>query len=291
MRVRNNLSLLVVLLVQVASAQVIKDSIQVEGNYRSFQFNKPTTARPDGSLVFVLHGSGGSGAQMMEATSVLLKTTANENVIFVYADGYKHYWNECRKAASSLANKININEEAFFSAMIDYFVASYQISKDKVFAVGTSGGGHMCYKLAMTMPKKIRAITAIIANLPDTDNMDCIDSKIAIPVMIVNGTADPLNKYEGGMMQSGSFIMGNVRSTDRTFHYWSDLAGYHGDPIKTILPDKDPADGKTIERYTYKEKGIPEVTLLKVIGGKHDYPNDIDVHVEAWEFLKRQLEL
>jgi len=289
MRVRNNLFLVIVLFVQVANAQAIKDSIEVEGYYRSFQFNKPTTTRPDGSLVFVLHGSGGSGLQMMEATSVLLKTTANENVIFVYADGYKHYWNECRKAASSLANKLNVNEEAFFSAMIDYF-ANYHINKDKVFAVGTSGGGHMCYKLAMTMPKKIRAITAIIANLPDTDNMDCVDSRISMPVMIVNGTADPLNKYEGGMMQSGSFIMGNVRSTDRTFHYWSDLAGYRGEPVKATLPDKDPTDGKTIERYTYKEKGKPEVTLLKVIGGKHDYPNDIDVHVEAWEFFKRQME-
>ena len=274
-----------------AKGQVTSDSIKVEDYYRSFQFVKPARALSDASLVFVLHGSGGSGKDMMEATSGLRKTTANENVIFVYADGYKHYWNECRKAASSLANKLNINEEAFFSAMIDYFASNYNISKDKVFAVGTSGGGHMCYKLAMTMPKKIRAITAIIANLPDTDNFDCVDSKIAVPVMIVNGTADPLNKYEGGMMQSGSFIMGNVRSTDRTFHYWSDLAGYRGDPAKTALPDKDPNDGKTIERYTYKEKGKAEVTLLKVIGGKHDYPNDIDVHVEAWEFFKRQMEL
>lgn len=273
----------------MANGQVISDSIKVEDNYRSFRFLKPAHALTNASLVFVLHGSGGSGKEMMEGTSVLLKTTANENVIFVYADGYKHYWNECRKAASSLANKLNINEGAFFSAMIDYFATSYQISKDKVFAVGTSGGGHMCYKLAMTMPKKIRAITAIIANLPDDDNMDCVDSKMSVPVMIVNGTADPLNKYEGGLMQGGGFTMGTVRSTDRTFHYWSDLAGYRGDPIKTSLPDKDPSDGKTIERYTYKEKGKPEVTLLKVIGGKHDYPNDIDVHVEAWEFFKRQL--
>jgi polyhydroxybutyrate depolymerase len=275
----------------MANGQTINDSIKVADNYRSFRFVKPARALTDASLVFVLHGSGGSGKEMMEATSVLLKTTANENVIFVYADGYKHYWNECRKAASSVANKLDVNEEAFFSGMIDYFSTSYHISRDKVFAVGTSGGGHMSYKLAMTMPKKLRAITAIIANLPDTDNMDCVDSKLAIPVMIVNGTADPLNKYEGGMMQAGSFIMGNVRSTDRSFHYWSDLAGYRGDPIKTSLPDKDPNDGKTIERYTYKEKGKPEVTLLKVIGGKHDYPKDIDVHVEAWEFFKRQMNL
>jgi polyhydroxybutyrate depolymerase len=54
------------------------------------------------------------------------------------------------------------------------------------------------------------------------------------------------------------------------------------------LPDTDPADGKTLERYTFKKKGKPEVVLLKVIGGKHDYPSDIDVHEEAWKFFKRQ---
>jgi polyhydroxybutyrate depolymerase len=119
--------------------------------------------------------------------------------------------------------------------------------------------------------------------------MDCVEAHIAVPVMIVNGTADPLNKYEGGMMQSGEFIMGNVRSTDRTFQYWAGLAGYKGPPVKSSIPDHDPADGKTIEQYTYQEKGKPEVVLLKVIGGKHDYPGDIDVHVAAWQFFKRQI--
>jgi polyhydroxybutyrate depolymerase len=173
--------------------------------------------------------------------------------------------------------------------MIQYFKSKFNISEQKVFAMGTSGGGHMCYKLAMTMPGKFKAVTAIIANLPDTDNLDCAESKVAIPIMIINGTADPLNPYEGGMMQSGNFIMGNVRSTDRSFKYWASLASYEGDPVKSSIPDNDPKDGKTIERYTYQQKGKPEVVLLKVIGGKHDYPNDIDVHVEAWAFFKRQL--
>jgi polyhydroxybutyrate depolymerase len=244
----------------------------------------------DASLVFVLHGSGGSGLGLIKQTSNLLNSTSDEKVIFVYADGYKHYWNECRKAASSLANKLDINEGKFFGEMITYFKKKYGIDEKRVFAVGTSGGGHMCYKLGLTEPRKFRAIAAIIANLPDDDNMDCLEAKKALPVLIVNGTADPLNKYEGGMMQSGTFVMGNVRSTDRTFRYWATLAGYHSSPMMTKLDDTDPADGKTIERYTYKEKGLPEVTLLKVINGKHDYPNDIDVHIEAWAFFKRQLQ-
>ena len=272
-----------------SSAQVMSDSVQVDGNFRTFHFAKPSTNKAGGSLVFILHGSGGNGKDMMKAAATLAQQTANENVLLVYPDGYKKYWNECRKAASSLANQENIDEATFFNSMIQYFKSKYSISEQKVFAVGTSGGGHMCYKLAMTMPGKFRAVTALIANLPDTDNFDCTEAKVAIPIMIVNGTADPLNPYNGGMMQMGTFIMGKVRSTDNTFQYWASLAGYTGDPVKELVADKDPADGKTIERYTYKQKDKPEVVLLKVIGGKHDYPNDIDVHVEAWEFFKRQL--
>jgi len=238
--------------------------------------------------MFVMHGSGGNGKEMMNATKSLEAKSAAEKLLLVYPDGYQHYWNECRKTATSTANIENINENAFFDSMIYYFQAKYQIDKSKVFAVGTSGGGHMAYKLALTMPEKFRAITAIIANLPDTNNMDCIEVKRPIPVMIVNGTEDPLNKYNGGMMELATVTLGYVRSTDRTFHYWSSLAGYKGEPVKENLPDTDPTDGRTIEKYTYKAKGKPEVTLLKVIGGKHDYPKDIDVHEEAWKFFKRQ---
>jgi polyhydroxybutyrate depolymerase len=65
------------------------------------------------------------------------------------------------------------------------------------------------------------------------------------------------------------------------------LAGHQGEPLKEILPDTDPTDGKRIERYSYVKKGKPDVVLLKIIGGKHDYPNDVNVFIEAWEFFKR----
>ena len=50
------------------NGQVASDSIKVEDYYRSFQFIKPARALTSASLVFVLHGSGGSGEEMMKAT-------------------------------------------------------------------------------------------------------------------------------------------------------------------------------------------------------------------------------
>ncbi|UFH55124.1 PHB depolymerase family esterase [Spirosoma sp. KNUC1025] len=275
--------------VKIATAQkeLLTDSILVEGHYRTFHFVK--SSKPNAMLIFILHGSGGDGLGTRKGAGKLEEKIDNENLVLVYPDGYKRYWNECRKTANSPANLENINENAFFEGMITYFDRKYLVNTDRVFAVGTSGGGHMAYKLALTMPEKLRAVTALIASLPDTSNMDCIEKKVALPVMIVNGTDDTTNPYEGGEVITGKISMGLVRSTERTFQYWATLAGYTKPPVKESLPDTDPTDKKTIERYTYKEKGKPEVTLLKVIGGHHDYPNDINVYLEALNFFKRQV--
>jgi polyhydroxybutyrate depolymerase len=270
------------------NAQIISDSIQIDGNYRSFHFKKPNQDSKGYSLVFVMHGSGGNGKQMMERASSIVDISATENLIAVFPSGYKNYWNECRLKAPSQANVENINEEAFFIKMIAYFKKLYKIDDSKVFAVGTSGGGHMAFKLGLTIPKYFRGITAIIANLPDTNNLDCPQMLKPMNVLIVNGTEDNTNPYNGGEVILGSGNFGQVRSTEKTFNYWSSLAGYSGNPKTESLPDKDPNDGKTIEKYSYigREK---KVILLKVIGGKHNYPNDIDVHRYAWDFFKSTL--
>jgi polyhydroxybutyrate depolymerase len=270
-------------------AQLVSDSLLIEGHYRVFHYNAPPASFRQPSLVFVMHGSGGDGLGMMKSTGKMEGRAKTENTLLVYPDGYKRYWNECRKSSPAQANQEDINEQAFFDGMIQYFRKKYQVNAEHVFAVGTSGGGHMAYKLAMTMPNAFRAVTAIIANLPDTTNLDCVPSGKAVPIMIINGTLDTTNPYNGGDVITGKMNMGAVRSTDRTLAYWAALAQYKGKPTQENVPDTDPADGKTIERYTYKEKGKPEIVLLKVIGGKHDYPNDIDVHLEALAFFKRQM--
>lgn len=276
------------LLFMSSKAQVINDSLLIDGHYRSFHFNKPSANNINSSLIFVLHGSGGNGIKSMKGTAKLMALAGSENILMVFPDGYKKNWNECRKMAPAAANVENIDENTFFSQMIDYCVTNYIINRNRVFVVGTSGGGHMAYTLAMTIPEKFKAITAIVANLPVASNMDCIEKRTPIPVMIINGTNDPTNPYNGGISAKNK---GLVRSTDENFRYWATLGGYKGESTMEALPDTDPTDGKTIEKYTYKQKGKPEVTLLKVINGEHNNPKDIDVYLESWNFFKRQIEI
>ena len=266
---------------------LISKTLFVDGHDRSFHYLAPKQS--GASLLFVIHGSGGSGSGIRKAKQlqVFEQESRTENILVVNPDGYEKFWNECRKAAQTTANLEDINDNLFFEEMIRFFEETYDIDTNHVFAMGSSGGGHMCYKLALTMPEKIAAIAAFNASLPDSANMDCIGMDVPLPVMIVNGTADKISPYDGGEIRTDLVRLGTVRSTYSTFQYWASLAGYRGKPKRKLLPDTDPNDGKTIERYTYRKKQMPEVTLFKLIGGGHCFPNDINAYLEAWSFFKR----
>ncbi|TDE15416.1 alpha/beta hydrolase family esterase [Dyadobacter psychrotolerans] len=272
-----------------AKAQLVSDSLLIDGHYRVFYFNTPSTQTKNASLVFAIHGSGGDPLNFMKNAVKLEQKAALENFILVYPKGYKSYWNECRKASTVAANLENIDEDAFFSGMIGYFKTKYQINEKQVFASGFSGGGQMAYRMGITMPSKFRAICAMVANMPTAENMDCPESKVAISTLIINGTADPVNPYAGGEMKSAGLTLGNVRSTDESFRYWAALSGYSGVPVRKVLPDPDTTNSITVESFTFQKKKSPEVTLFKVNNGKHEFQTDIDFFSEAWTFFKRQL--
>jgi polyhydroxybutyrate depolymerase len=268
-------------------AQLQSDSLLIEGRYRNFLYMARSAPKPGASLLFLMHGSGGRGSDMAKTATKLESISKKEKLVIVYPGGYQNYWNECRRYSTAVANKEDVNEQAFFNGMINYFDSLYKINRKKVFAAGMSGGGHMAYKLGLTMPGTFQAIAAIIANMPDSSSMDCVPAGKPLPVMIINGTLDETNPYNGGEMFVNKASFGVVKSTEKSFEYWWKLAGYQGSPVKKMLPDVDTADHKQIESYTFKWKGKPEVVLLKVIGGHHDYPNDVDVFLYIWQFFKR----
>ena len=91
----------VILFTIIVNAQLVTDSVRIENHYRTFQFNKPVKDIKNGNLLFIMHGSGGNGKQIMKATGKLEAIASNENLLIVYPDGYKNYWNECRKSSTA----------------------------------------------------------------------------------------------------------------------------------------------------------------------------------------------
>jgi len=200
-------------------------TLVIDGHSRRFSWYKPESLEEGAPLIFVLHGSKGTGEQIRSTLAYEFDLLAEEHrFIVVYPDGYKNHWNDCRASADYAANIENIDDVEFFNTIIHFFSERYAVDKGKVFATGHSNGGHMVYRLGLEAPQLFAAIAPVSANLPVSENMDCHKSGEAISVAIFNGTKDPVNPFSGGLVTvMGNESRGRVVSSRQTADYWSGL--------------------------------------------------------------------
>jgi polyhydroxybutyrate depolymerase len=294
--------------VPALDGELLEGSLPVGGSLRHFRWYRPDTVAVAPPLVFVLHGSMGDGRLARRSTYYEFDRLADRHgFLAVYPDGFEQHWNDCRAAAPYSANTQNIDDVAFFSAMIDHFVAEQHANPQRVYATGISNGGQMSYRLALELPERMAAVAAVAASLPDDANLDCVKSGRAVAVLVMNGTEDPMNPYAGGPAALHG-IWGNrgtVLSTDATVAYFAELAGHRGPAHAVAYPDVATHDDSRAELRTFRDGPGPEVALIAVEGGGHTFPHpfhrfprlvgetnaDLDGAAEIWRFFadKRQL--
>jgi polyhydroxybutyrate depolymerase len=223
--------------------------------------------------------------------------------IVVYPQGFEKHWNDCRGGADYLANTRNIDDPAFFAAMIDWFASNLGADRGRVLVTGLSNGGQMAYRLALERPQLVLAIAAVAASLPAPAGNDCDPVGRAVAVAVFNGSEDPVNPYAGGMVTIlGNSSRGEVMSSLATAAYWARLAGQDDPPLHADLPDRDPADGTRVELRSWNLAGRPEIAHYAIVGGGHTFPSlvtraprilgrtthDVDAAGETWRFFARQ---
>ena len=123
--------------------------------------------------------------------------------------------------------------------------------------------------------------------------------------MIINGTDDPINPYEGGEVALlgpwGS--RGIVKSSVESARYWATLAGYTTESFQYRYPDSVPEDDSVAIRQIWSDASGPEIGLITVYGGGHTIPHptarfprflgpvnrDFKAVEEAWRFFQSEL--
>lgn len=273
----------------------------VKGMQRSYVLYIPQGLKPGAQLLFMFHGSGGDGASTREVTGYGFDVLADKyKFLVVYPDGIETTWNDCRKASQQPAHAMNIDDESFIDAIIAQTAKDYGIDTKRVFAAGHSNGGQLAYRLALERPKEFAGIAAISASIPTPDNLSCTKSDIAIPAMVINGTSDPINPFNGGMVTLGPFTkLGNVTSTRATAEYFAKIDGQTGQPVTTTLPHHDTRDPTSVQRISWEMPGKPPVIMYQVNLGGHVVPNpnyqypevlgrqtkDLDAPAAIWDFF------
>lgn len=257
------------------SGKYQQHNIISNGIERKFNSYIPANIPENSPLVFILHGSTRSGEKMRQSSAFEFDELADtRNFIAVYPDGYLNHWNDCRASADYQANTENINDTLFFKDMIEFFKNKYQVNQQKVYATGISNGGHMAFKLALEAPEIITAIAPIAANLPVQENSDCQQSNQAVPVALFNGTHDPINPYQGGMVTlAGNASRGKVLSTDETMAYWLNLANITQPAEIKTHNELDNNKDTSVIQSTWKANNALKFQLYTLQGSGHVFPS------------------
>ena len=245
------------------------------GHQRSWLAYVPAAKSPSPALVLVMHGSMGDGEQMREATRYGFDVLAERHgFIAVYPDGYKGHWNDCRGSADYAANLENIDDVRFLRALVRRMVEEQGVDPARVFATGLSNGGQMAYRLGLEAPDLVAGIAAMAASLPDP--IACEPVGEAVATLVMNGTEDPVNPYEGGLVKIfGNTSRGSVLSSAATAGYWAGLAGYEGEGERNSWPRLDPDDITSVESTDWSGPGRVPVSLVTIVRGGHTIPHPV----------------
>ncbi len=271
-----------------------------DGLERTYRIHIPPdlSENPSPSLLFVLHGGGGTGENTERSLTLGgFNTISDENkIIVIYPDGIDHHWNDGRNVNDS-AHQQDIDDVGFISTIIDNLIEEFNSDPQRVFFTGISNGAMMCYRLAFDIPEKIAPVAGAIPIDILPENI----SGLPVSVCVISGTHDPLVPWGGGMVGTKNNPRGTVISVPESVKFWVNRNNCDKTPVSIKLPNNNILDFCRVHRDIYKNgDNKTEVFLYKIVRGGHTWPGgyqylpkiiigrtcqDIDANTVIWEFF------
>ena len=287
------------------SASLQRAQIAVGDRQRDYAYYLPAKLQAKAPLLFVLHGSLQTLDDMRTFSAYQFERLADEHgFILVYPQGHERNWNDCRAVADYPARQQNVDDVGLIAALIQRFAAQHGADPRRAFLAGYSNGGHLGLRIALERPNLLAGVAAVAASLPTPDNLACQAVAGATPVLLMNGTRDPINPYNGGPVSLFGFgDRGNVRSAYESALYFANLAGYPREAVHSSTAWSNPADSaQRVSLDQWQAEGRAEVALYGVIGGGHLLPqagfraprllgptlSGFDGPQAIWDFFARQ---
>jgi polyhydroxybutyrate depolymerase len=281
------------------------ETIDIGGVTRTYLTQFPDS-RP-APLVIVLHGNTQTGADMRMRTSWSL-VASRERFGVIYPDGLNRAWADLRPDSKRAGRPppAGTDDTAFIAGLIEKHVTDGTADPKRVYITGLSNGGAMTMTLLCGRADLFAAAASVIMNLTDESAGSCHPSQ-PVPVLMMNGTADPMIPFEGGKGASHYAVEG-FWSTQATLAFWRRVNGCQTeDTTVTEFSDRDPTDQSTVTRIESDCPQGRDVVLYRVNGGGHRMPgafadsrfpriataflgpqnHDIDGAETIWAFFKR----
>jgi polyhydroxybutyrate depolymerase len=254
------------------------ETITADGRSREYiiflptGYNTTTTAMP---LVFCLHGGGGTDSGFIKMANFNI-IAEREKFVVVYPQGFQNNWNDGRPTTP---NQLGVDDVNFFRMMIQQFSTTYKIDAKRIFSTGISNGGFMSSRLGAELGDKTAAIASIAASVEKNTIYNNINGTNRVSAMYIQGIADLLVPFTGGVMTAGSG--GTIASHAEVVAKWVIANNCNTTPVVTNIPDIA-ADGTTAVQREYNggTNGTSVVSIIIQNGG-HTWPQGLQYLPEA----------
>ena len=259
---------------------VNEQQMPVGGFSRNYLAVVPPATAKARSLLIVLHGVNGRGANMR--TMGFEPSATTNGTVVVYPDALGGSWNDGRVGMEPMQPGMVTDDVAFLRSLIDEMVSRANVDATRVAIAGFSNGAMMASRVACEMPDRVHGI-ALVGGTGGQNYAQVCKPLRSVPIVEVHGTNDPIVPYAGGKVADNQgHKRGSVLSVPEFMSFWSSTchcAGTRETSIKAAL-------AVTMIEAQSCTLGSP-VVQYRVNGGSHEWfrIQGFDTTKVIWDFL------
>jgi len=166
------------------------------------------------------------------------------------------------------------DDVAFFNQLLDALPRGFSVDSTRIYAAGLSEGGFMSMRLGCALGDRIAAVAAVGAAMPKT--MICLPQR-PVPVVMINGTSDPIVPYGGGTEHNLSVATISVEDSAKA---WAKIDRCEEKPEKSKLAPQAKGGMETkVDTYSSCQQNA-QVVLYSVKGAGNTWPGGEQYEVE-----------
>jgi polyhydroxybutyrate depolymerase len=276
---------LFVLVSFLTASAVAAEKVQliVSGQVREFLLERPVAQGPRPTII-MLHGAGRRAADIAGETG-LAQIAPREGWVAVFAEGRGSRWNffppskEPARDVQFFQQHGGVPDDvSFLRTLVADLVRRGMSDPKRIYISGLSLGGVMALRMACVDAGTFAAIGLLIAAMSEVTGAECQPTK-SLPLLAINGTADPALPYAGGLSVRGESLW----SVERLVGFFRRLNGCTEAAQSSVLPGAHPQRIE-IERSTKCSGG--HVVLYRIVGGVHAVPAGLNAGQVLMDFFR-----